>query len=84
MAMRGRPLKDRMPPEFWERVEVALVVGQVTFTEWSGSIGKSCAAVSSLRARGTRPPDEYIDALCALTGCTREFLFNPEPVDLSK
>lgn len=77
-------MKDRMPPEFWERVEVALVVGQVSLTEWAKSVGKTCAAVSSLRSRGTRPPEHYIDALCTITGCTREFLFNPNPVDLSK
>lgn len=84
MAMRGRPRKDRMPPEFWERVEVALVVGQVTFAEWSASIGKSNSSIAMYRVRGTKPSEDYLDALCTLTGCTREFLSNPEPVDLSK
>ena len=84
MARRGRPRKERVAAEFWERVDVALVVGQATVTEWAASVGKSSASISNYRSRGTHPTSEHIDALCALTGCTREFLFNPEPVDLSK
>ena len=71
-------------PSFWERVAVSLAAQGETLRSWSEEAGVNIQTLSGQRARNKLPRPQHIDALCALTGCTRELLFNPEPVDLSK
>lgn len=69
---------------FWERVSVALAAQGESVTTWADEAKASHNTFFAQRNNGQLPRPQHIDALCALTGCTREFLFNPEPVDLSK
>ncbi len=71
-------------PAFWERVAVSLAAQGENLSSWSEEAGVNIQTLSEQRARNKLPRPHHIDALCTLTGCTREFLFNPEPVDLSK
>ena len=75
---------ENATPEFWERVDVALAVGQISLLEWS----RHCDGIKQqklwrLRNEKKRPPDANIRALCELTGATREWLDDPAPVDLA-
>ena len=81
--MANRPAQPA-PPCFWERVAVALAGQGETMLSWAKEAHVSHSTLASHKNRDHLPRDEHIDALCALTGCTREFLFNPEPVDLSR
>lgn len=78
------PMYERATPEFWERVNVALAVGEISMLEWS----RHCKHVNQqklwrLRNENKMPFDEELHVLCELTGATLEWLNDPAPVDLS-
>ncbi len=78
------PRAQPAPPSFWERVCVALAAQGETVSSWAREARTPHSTFASHKLKGQLPRDEDVDALCTLTGCTREFLFNPLPVDLSR
>lgn len=66
----------------WQRIRVALAAAGISSLSWAKQCGRR--SVSDLKSKGLSPPKYMIDKLCEITGCTKEFLSNPEPVDLSK
>lgn len=69
---------------FWERVAVALAAQGESIRSWALETGTPPSTLFNNRLRRQLPRSIHIDALCLLTGCTRDFLFNPQPIDLSK
>lgn len=69
---------------FWERVAVALAVGDVSHRKWALACNRNGEYFRTLRNRSQRPRPADVEALCTLTGCSVAFLDNPEPIDLSR
>ena len=74
----------KCPSTVWERINVAMTVGELTITGWMDLCPGKRYRLYDRRRRGLLPEEDELEVLYRETGCTKEFIFNPEPIDLTK